>query len=415
MDRLSEKTKSQIKQMRGNGSKSKYYTKDNAFIRPSYITYCRATEIRTEGIVDTECILNLPYFNRYADKTQVYSLQYNDDITRRLLHVQLVSRIARDIGGALGLNTDLIEAIALGHDLGHTPFGHLGESILDSIYYEFTERHFMHNVQSVRVMKDIFPLGISLQTLDGALCHNGEFELMSLRPFSSDRHTIKTFNDLDSAMESAYKNGSEYVKTLIPSTLEGSVVRIADIIAYVGKDRVDARKLKNLNANDFENDPTNAQLIRGLTEDIVENSFGKDCIMMSEDAFKLMKELKKQNYVVIYSNADTSGQLGDEKEGRLKERFKKLYKKLYMDLKNGDTSSEIYKHHIEYLTNIQRRENRDNYLKNYLKNLDRNTINQIIVDFIASMTDSYFMEITSRYGYGKDLEYTGYFGDKIKM
>ena len=106
------------------GGRGTYYTKDEAFIRPDYCK-TKKSSLRTEGIIDIEKILYLPFYNRYADKTQVFSLYKNDDITRRALHVQLVSRTARDIGRALGLNTDLIEAIALAHDLGHCPFGHL--------------------------------------------------------------------------------------------------------------------------------------------------------------------------------------------------------------------------------------------------------------------------------------------------
>ena len=102
----------------------------------------KANLIRTAFVRDIEKILHLPVYNRYADKTQVFSLYNNDDITRRALHVQLVSRIARNIGTVLGLNLDLIEAIALGHDIGHTPFGHAGEVFLSEILYNETKRYF---------------------------------------------------------------------------------------------------------------------------------------------------------------------------------------------------------------------------------------------------------------------------------
>ena len=125
---------------------------------------------------DIEKILHLPAYTRYAGKTQVFSFRSNDDLSRRGLHVQLVSRIARDIGRALGLNCDLIEAIGLGHDLGHTPFGHAGERFLNDIYHLRTGRYFFHNVQSVRVLDALYGRNVSLQTLDGVLCHNGEYE-----------------------------------------------------------------------------------------------------------------------------------------------------------------------------------------------------------------------------------------------
>ena len=147
--------------------------------------YLRASDSptlwRPAFVRDVEKTMHLPLYNRYADKTQVFSFYENDDITRRALHVQLVSRIARNIGAVLGLNLDLIEAISLGHDIGHTPFGHAGERFLSELLYEHTGRYFSHNVHSVRVLDTLFRRNLSLQTLDGVLCHNGEFEQQEYR------------------------------------------------------------------------------------------------------------------------------------------------------------------------------------------------------------------------------------------
>ncbi len=137
---------------------------------------------RPAFVRDIEKVLHCPFYNRYADKTQVFSFYRNDDITRRALHVQLVSRISRNIGTLLDLNIDLIEAISLGHDIGHTPFGHAGERFLNDLFHENTGRYFNHNVHSVRVLDALFARNLSLQTLDGVLCHNGEFELKEYRP-----------------------------------------------------------------------------------------------------------------------------------------------------------------------------------------------------------------------------------------
>ena len=131
---------------------------------------------------DIDRIMYSPYYNRYTDKTQVFSLVKNDDITRRSLHVQLVSRIARTIGRALNLNLDLIEAIALGHDIGHTPFAHTGEVFLSELYHKHTGRFFHHNIHSVRVLDQVFSLNLTLQTLVGIAGHNGEIELDEYRP-----------------------------------------------------------------------------------------------------------------------------------------------------------------------------------------------------------------------------------------
>ena len=120
----------------------------------------RATLWRPAFVRDVEKIMHSPYYNRYADKTQVFSFYKNDDISHRALHVQLVSRIARNIGRMLGLDLDLIEAVALGHDIGHTPFGHAGEKFLNESYHANTGRYFNHNVHSVRVLDKIFNLNI---------------------------------------------------------------------------------------------------------------------------------------------------------------------------------------------------------------------------------------------------------------
>ena len=154
---------------------------------------------RPAYVRDVEKIMNCPYYNRYADKTQVFSLYKNDDITRRALHVQFVSRISRNIGKLLGLNLDLIEAMALGHDIGHTPFGHAGEKYLNELYFENTGRIFLHNLQSVRVLDKIYNYNISMQTLDGILSHNGEIELEEYIP-----QKLENFNQFDEKFEKCY-------------------------------------------------------------------------------------------------------------------------------------------------------------------------------------------------------------------
>ena len=193
---------------------------------------------RPAYVRDVDKILHSPYYNRYTDKTQVFSFYKNDDITRRALHVQLVSRIARSIGAVLNLNLDLIEAIALGHDIGHTPFGHAGERYISEVYHAETGRYFNHNVHSVRVLDGIFPLNITLDTLDGIITHNGEFEMHEYRPSS-----MPSFERFDAMVESCYVD-EKNIMHIVPSTLEGCVVRVSDIIAYLGKDRQDAIRAK---------------------------------------------------------------------------------------------------------------------------------------------------------------------------
>ncbi len=355
-----------------------------------------ATLWRPAFVRDVEKIMHNPYYNRYADKTQVFSLYKNDDISHRALHVQLVSRIARNIGKMLSLDLDLIEAIALGHDIGHTPFGHAGERFLNENYYANTGRYFNHNVHSVRVLDKIFNLNISLQTLDGILCHNGEFECQEYYPSQLDN-----FEDFDEKVEECYVDQSA-IKHLVPSTLEGCVVRISDMIAYVGKDRQDAIKTKLIDSeNIFESKEIgrhNATIINNLIVNIIENSYGKDYIMLDDSHYNALKTSKKDNYEKIYLN-DKVSQVYDTK---IQPMFEAVYSKLLADLKNGVKSSPVFKHHIDFV-------NQANRFSNY-KYTENSSYNDIVVDYIASMTDDYFIDLYE-YLFGKKapVQYISYF------
>lgn len=349
---------------------------------------------RTAFIRDIDKILHCPYYNRYADKTQVFSLYKNDDITRRALHVQLVSRTARTIGKALNLNLDLIEAIALGHDLGHTPFGHTGEKFLDQLYFEHTGRRFNHNIHSVRVLDKIFPLNVSLQTLDGIACHNGELELEQYSPVP-----LRDFEQFDNQIEQCYVDGGA-VQKMIPSTLEGCVMRISDIIAYLGKDRHDAEKSKILSSSAFTDDgigTINAEITNNLIVNIIENSYGKPYIKMDSDCFNALIKAKKDNYQYIYNNS-----LKEDCDMVIKQMMGEIYQKLLTDLKDKNQNSLIYTHHISYV-------NKPYYKRN--EPYENTEPNQLVVDYIASMTDDYFVELHKHLFPSSTLElkYKGYF------
>lgn len=353
---------------------------------------------RPAYVRDVEKIMHSPYYNRYADKTQVFSLYKNDDISHRAYHVQLVSRIARNIGRMLNLDLDLIEAIALGHDIGHTPFGHAGERFLNELYYNNTGRYFNHNVHSVRVLDKIFNLNISLQTLDGILCHNGEFECKEYRP-----SVLTNFEEFDKKVEQCYIDKNA-IKKLIPSTLEGCVVRICDIIAYVGKDRQDAVKTNIIPSEDiFKESPIgkyNAVIINNMIVNIVENSYGKDYIMLDDEHFQALSQSKSDNFTYIY-NSDAMAEKYDE---IIKPMFLKIYNRLLDDIINKNKNSVIYKHHIDFINKANRFNASDDY--------SNTEPNQIAVDFIASMTDDYFIDL---YEYLFDehntVQYISYFND----
>ena len=350
---------------------------DADIIRREDLPNDRATITRPAFIRDIEKIVHLPAYNHYADKTQVFSFAENDDISRRGLHVQLVSRIARTIGSILGLNTDLIEAIALGHDIGHTPFGHAGERFLSQLYHSNTGRYFNHNVHSVRVLDQLYRRNISLQTLDGALCHNGEFAQQVLRMGDTN-----TFDQLDELCEACCVDEST-IKTLRPSTLEGCVVRISDMIAYLGKDRQDALDLGLLDSLDvFDSSiigKDNSQIIHNLTIDIINNSYRQDRIAISPEVFEDLKRAKKQNFELIYAKEG----MVDNTANAVEEMFGLLYDRLLDDLKRGDESSPLFTHHVEKLVARSNSLTKEQYLST--------EPNLIVVDCISAMTDTYFM------------------------
>lgn len=388
-EQLSEDIQSRIKS--GNPGLADYFSgairrnteRDHACLwRPAYIR-------------DIEKIMHSLYYNRYADKTQVFSFYKNDDISHRGFHVQLVSRIARNIGRLLGLNCDLIEAIALGHDMGHTPFGHAGEKFLNEIYHAKTGRYFNHNVHSVRVLDKVLNLNLSLQTLDGILCHNGESEFMEYRP-----SPLSDFDEFDKKAEKCYTDESA-IKKLIPNTLEGCVVRISDIIAYIGKDRQDAIKTHMIPSESIFDESSigryNAMIINNLIVNIVENSFGKDCIMMDESHFNALKKAKKDNYELIYLAGDTT----DKYNTLIRPMFSRLYGKILDELALKHTDSPVFRHHIETVEHA----NRFNESCNYRCEEP----NMIAVDFIASMTDDYFIDLYEYYFGTSGIEYISYF------
>lgn len=355
---------------------SPYAFDDSKVLRREDNPHDQATLLRPAFARDIEKILNIPAYNRYADKTQVFSFVENDDITRRSLHVQLVSRIARNIGRLLGLNVELIEAIALGHDVGHTPFGHAGEHFLSQVYHAHTGRYFNHNVHSVRVLDVLYRRNMSLQTLNGVLCHNGEFACQKLNLSS-----MESFEALEATTEACIRD-EHVIKTLRPSTLEGCVVRVSDMIAYIGKDRIDAINMGVIANHDVFTTHVlgvrNTQILSNATVDIINKSYGKDYIAMSEEVYKDLALAKRQNFELIYNKEGMT----DEASNVVEEMFYTMYEKLREDLVRDDRVSPIFTHHIKSLCEQSYDLTEEDYLTT--------DTDQIVVDYMASMTDSYF-------------------------
>lgn len=393
---LSKELQDRILEDRANHRMNPYAFKDDEVLRRN-MAHDKANLWRPAFVRDCEKIMRLPIYNRYADKTQVFSLYKNDDISRRSQHVQIVSRIARNIGGLLGLNLDLIEAISLGHDIGHTPFGHAGESKLSELYYGQTGKYFNHNVHSVRVLDEIFRQNLSLQTLDGILAHNGEIELAQYKPQS-----YADFDTFDEKVKACYLT-KEANTQLVPATLEACVMRVSDIIAYLGKDRQDALKI-GLFAEEPKYTPNkigvkNAEIINNMIVNIVENSYGQPYLKMDADYFEALSVGKRENYELIY---------GDEKiknvySENIHPMMEQIYEELLKEAKAHDRNSILYKHHIAYVNDIRQFYTGDDY--------GENDPNDIVMDYIASMTDDYFVDLYNylfsdgKYG----VKYVGYF------
>ena len=390
----------QIIENQKKGWVSPYATPNEAVIRRAERPSDVPRIYRPPFSKDADKILNSAFYNRYADKTQVFSFYRNDDLCRRALHVQLVSRIARNIGAVLGLNLDLIEAIAIGHDMGHTPFGHAGEHALHDLYYAATGRCFRHNMHSVRVLDAIVPYNISLQTLDGILCHNGEMPVDEYHPQPMD-----SFASFD-ARFSACLIDIDGDKKLIPATLEGCLVRICDMLAYLGKDRQDAVRAHLIESDDIFAQTaigkSNAEVINNLEVNLIEHSYGKPYLMLDREHFEAMKQLKSENYHKIYLQEAVQKQVQES----IVPMMGQMYERVYSDAVSHNADSMLYKHHIA-LVNEKRR------WYPAVTPYEQTNPHDLTVDFIAAMTDDYFVDYYS-YLFPKSnysIRYNDYFAD----
>jgi dGTPase len=324
--------------------------------------------------LDVDRILHSLAYTRYIDKTQVFYLIRNDHITHRVLHVQLVSKIARTIGRFLRLNEDLIEAIALGHDIGHAPFGHDGERFLSSLCQRHAIGHFHHNLQSVQFLERVERKGrgwnLCLQTLDGILAHDGEVHNQTLEP-----QTIKRFEDLDREVETKRHHPEVEV---VPMTMEGCVVRMADTISYIGRDIEDAIRLNLVQRGELPREvvqvlgDTNGTIVYRLVTDIIQQSAGKPFVAFGPEVSEALKRLKDFNLERIYMNPTIKRHLN-----QIGHLFQELFDRYLRDLQKKNIKSLIF--------------------DSFLKDMDERYVAEhrhpeIVRDFIAGMTDRYFLE-----------------------
>lgn len=336
-------------------------------------------DIRPNFYHDIDRIIHSLSYTRYIDKTQVFSFNSNDHISKRIVHVQLVSKIARTIGRALNLNEDLIEAIALGHDIGHTPIGHTGEAILNEISLRETGTMFNHNIQSVRnylvLEKNGLGNNLTIQTLDGIMCHNGEMVSNIYEP------NPKTKEEFLEEYEKCYID-KQILRKIKPMTLEGCVVRISDVIGYIGRDIEDAINIGILKREEVPSNirevlgTTNKEIVNTIILDIITNSIDKPYIKLSDSVYQAVFDLKKFNYEHIYSKANTKEQLEFYKKG-----MNLLFKKYVTDLEEKNMNSDIYQVFLNTMDD------------SYIKNTD---VKRIVIDYIAGMTDEFFVASIQR-------------------
>ena len=334
---------------------------------------------------DRDHILYSGSFRRYIGKTQViYSAaSFDEQLSNRSIHTLQVSQIARTIGKALNLNLDLIEAIALGHDLGHAPFGHDGEEILQDICRKKKIGLFFHNIHSLRVVDKLADackgMNLTFQVRDGILSHDGEINEKYIKP-----NRDKSEADLIDYCQR--KSQGEQVH-ILPATLEGCVVRMSDAISYVGQDFEDAIRIGILKKEELPEGvkedlgESNTDIINSLVTDIIINSYNRDEIIYSSDIAERVFELKQFNNERIYKSPRLKG-----KKTKLKTDFKFLFENFLSALNQGEEESLIFK---EWIFNRGKKKGAD-YVNSCLPE-------QVVVDYIASMTDRYFNNTYIKY------------------
>lgn len=288
-------------------------------------------DIRPEYQRDRDRILHSKAFRRLKHKTQVFLAPEGDHYRTRLTHTLEVSQIARTIAKSLYMNESLAEAIALGHDLGHTPFGHSGEAILNKLCSD----GFSHSRQSVRVVevleKDGQGLNLTKEVRDGILNHG----------LSAN-----------------------------PSTLEGHIVRLSDKIAYINHDIDDAIRARIFREEDLPKEYTDVlghsvrERLNTMIHDIIENSQGKPEIVMSSSMEKAMKNLRAWMFDTVYS-----GSVAKEEEGRAQRMIQFLY--------------EYYMGHTEILPSEYQ----------WLMEEKGEKRERVVCDYIAGMSDRYAIDM----------------------
>lgn len=315
---------------------------------------------------DVDRIVHSKAYSRYTDKTQVVYLVANDHVTHRGLHVQLVSNFAKGIAEILRLNVDLVEAISLGHDVGHPPFGHEGEGYLSQLSEEFVGHAFAHPVQSCRLFSEIEPLNLGFAVYDGFLCHDG-----GMRDRTHYPNFSKTW---ERHLEERQEKLRDPEGSIVPATLEGCLVKLCDTVSYVGRDIEDAISLGIIRREQVPHTilgQSNRELLKVVAADIIEESYGKECIAMSQNVFDAIKVLRNFNFDHIYHYPALKVE-----SAKIRKSYRILFTTLLEEHRQNPQGSYLWKHFLH------------NKPTPYLA---KTKPEQMVVDFIAGMTDNYFV------------------------
>ena len=302
--------------------------------------------LRTEFQRDRDRILHSKAFRRLKHKTQVFLSPFDDHFRTRLTHTLEVSQIARTLARSLDLNEDLTEAIALGHDLGHTPFGHCGEGVLN----ELVEGGFFHNLQSVRVVEVLENLNLCQETIDGIRTHSWGFT---------------------------------------PLTPEAKAVQLADKIAYINHDIEDSIRAGVISESDlpkecikyFTSNPS-ARLNKMITE-IVNNSIGKDQISMSDEAWGYTTQLRQWMFENVY--IDSPAKLEEAKARNVIKELYYLYMNTVKEICAPDKAERIV---VDYISGMTDRYAIERYKRNFIPEGFKNSTKDDFLYKLANMADS---------------------------
>ena len=320
---------------------------------------------------DVDRIVHSKAYARYIDKTQVVYLIDNDHITHRGLHVQLVSNFARGIAEILRLNLDLVEAISLGHDVGHPPFGHEGEGYLNHLAIEHGNPPFAHPWQSCRLLSEIEPLNLGLAVYDGFLCHDGGMSGTKLEP-RYGKTWQDHFNDKTRKLADPDAN-------IMPGTLEGCLVKFCDTVSYLSKDIEDAISLGILKREEIPKTVlgnSNREILATVARNLIENSFDKNYIAISPEIYDALQVIRRYNFENFYSHPKLKVE-----SKKIERSYRYLFETLLRDLIDNREKSYLW---LNFLNSKSER---------YLA--ETGPV-QRVIDYVAGMTDSFFVKTLNK-------------------